>query len=92
MRKRLFLPFIALSLFSVTLASNSNAKQVNASYETKVSFEDNFDTNEINPNWNTTGSVSLEHQYSSMRINPSIYTWESSVNFNHHNIGVDYCH
>lgn len=83
MRKRLFLPFIALSLFSVALASNSNAKQVNASYETKVSFEDNFDTNEINPNWNTTGSVSLEHQYSSMRINPSIYTWESSVNFNH---------
>lgn len=82
MKKHLFLPFIAISLFSVALASNTTVDLAKASYETKVSFEDNFDTNEINSNWTTTGSVSLEHQYSSMRMNPLVYSWESSVNLN----------
>ena len=82
MKKDLLLPLVGLSLAAVSLAIKPAPIRANAAYETKTTFSDYFDTNEINPNWEKTGDVSLYHHYSSLRFNPTSYAWDSAVNLN----------
>lgn len=85
MKKRLFvLPLIAVSMFlSIGAFNNYSHQEANAAYETKKSFEDNFDSNEIDDEkWSIQGDVSYVQHYSSMRFKPAVYDWTSSMNLN----------
>ena len=82
MKKIFVLPFIAFLAGALALVSSQEINQVDASYDTKIVFEDRFDTNEIKEEWIQSGEVELCHKYSSMRLNPDAYNWESSVNLN----------
>lgn len=78
----LFIPLIASGI-AISLAKNQDFTQANAAFEEKKIIEDNFDGNEINPNyWTVKGGANLRRYYSSMRLDPKQYEWVGSVNLN----------
>ena len=79
----LFLPLVAIATFmSASLLKDVNYVKTDAAYLTKNVFEDVFDSVELNQDWESTGSVSLNQHYSSMRLKPTAYDWSASLNLN----------
>lgn len=84
--KKKFLAFLSLliipSFIAISTVKSTYFDVANASYDTKKVFEDNFDESEISENWITNGEVSFKKHYSSMRLSPKNYDWNSAINLN----------
>ena len=82
-KKLLGIPIFITSLaFLGAFLFEHGYQKADAAYETKQMYRENFDGDEINDNWTTTGDVSLKQYYSSMRFTPNQYGWDNSLNFN----------
>ena len=78
----LFIPVIASGI-AISALKSQDFTQTNAAFEEKKIIEDNFDGNQINPNyWTVKGGANLRRYYSSMRLDPKQYEWVGSVNLN----------
>ena len=80
MKKHLILPLIVLSSFLVLSTNHYAFWPAEAAFDTKNVVNEAFDGNL--DNWDLIGDASLEEQYSSMRLNPQNYSWNTSLGLN----------